>query len=447
MLICLQKVGEFGLREDSGDLSCLLSSHVLLFLSCTYYSKIVALSHPSGDLLWTSPALVGACQGTPHIDSSGDYVYVAHNSAGSTVGHFSVLITDQDGAVLFDMTDTNGPFSPPGIYHSPIEGNFAAGRGNDQDLLMWSYAPTPDATTGQSGSVFAFQLPFNYVQDLGTEILEVSTVIATVGWRSTTPPLLTGVGGLQLFWSVSRSQFRAWVNTRFSASSSGSAAFNRGSPSFLAPQNTPAVDDEMTPATLCAGTAGPEFVCMDATDINTGSLWSIDLAGLILANPLFSTQGDRVYFAEDRGVIFSVDPQTGDKYFEKSTGVPLTSNFALSDDGAFLYYGDQIGNVVAWKVAEEAVPPTPAPVAAPTASPTKEESSMAPSSEAQDTSAPTESPPTAAPPTNPRNEPSAPTPTAAPPTNAPPTEPETSGACRVAVVSTVLVGAAVAALV
>ena len=122
-------------------------------------------------------------------------------------------------------------------------------------------------------------------------------------------------------------------------------------------------------------------------------LWT--LAGLIVSNPLFSTEGDRVYFAEDRGVIFSVDPQTGDKYFEKSTGAPLVSNFALSNDGAFLYYGDQIGTVVAWKVAEEAIPPTPAPVPdLPWLQRWTE--SMAPSAVDQDTSVPTTPSPTPA---------------------------------------------------
>jgi hypothetical protein len=38
------------------------------------------------------------------------------------------------------------------------------------------------------------------------------------------------------------------------------------------------------------------------------------------------------------------------------------SNFALSKDGSDLFYGDQISNVVAWRVAEPAVPSMEAPV-------------------------------------------------------------------------------------
>ena len=412
-------------------------------------SKVAALSPSTGDLKWISPPLDGACQGTPHVSSSGEYIYVTHNSDGSTVGHFTVLVNGPDAAtVLFDATDMNGPFSPPGIFRNPIEGNFGTGRGNNQDLLIWSYTPEPDDTSGQGGSVLAFQFPFNYVKDLGTDVLEVTTVVPTVGWRSTSPPLLTA-GGLQLFWPVSRSQFRSWVNTRFSATASGSVGFDRGTPSFLAPQNTPAVDNKVTPAVLCSGTAAPQFVCMNAADINTGATWSVDLAGLVLSNPLFSTEGDRVYFAEDRGVIFSVNPQNGDKFFEKSTGVPLSSNFALSEDGAFLYYGDQIGNVVAWKVGEEAVPSTLAPTPTPTVAPTVE-GTMAPTGEIQGTAEPTPSLTTS--PTGNRIEPpTAPSPTAAPPTKAPvapPTEPlATSGAFRAAVASAMLVGAVVALLI
>jgi outer membrane protein assembly factor BamB len=406
--------------------------------------KIVALSLPSGDVKWISPALTGACQGTPHVSSSGEYVFVTHNSAFSTVGHFSVLRDDQDGAVLYETTDANGPFSPPGFYRMPIEGNYNAGRDNNQDILVWGYADEPDATTGEQGSVFAFQLPFNYIGDLDVRPLEVTTLVATTGWRSSAPPLLTA-GGQQLFWPVSRSQFRSWVGTRFSASASGSASFERGIPSFLAPQTTPAVDNSTTPTIVCSGTAGLEFVCMNAADINTGAIWSMTLAGLVLSNPIFSTEGDRVYFAEDRGVIFSVDPQTGDKYFEKSAGAPLDSNFALSNDGAFLYFGDHLGTVVAWKVAEEAIPPTSASVAEPTMAPTVEES-MAPSAVDQDTAVPTPLSTTATAPTAPRaDEPTTsppPPPTPVTPTDAPPTPtPATSGVTSFAVTSTMPVGA------
>jgi hypothetical protein len=413
-----------------------------------FNSKVVALS-PSGDLLWTSPALAGACQGTPYVSSDGDYIFVTHNSDFSSVGHFSVLMNDNDGAVLFDTTDPVGPFSRPAFYRTPIEGNYSAGKGNNQDILVWSYAPTPDATTGQTGSTFAFQLPFNYVADLGPDLLTVTTLLATVGWRSTHPPLIAA-GGFQMFWPVSRGQFRSWVNTRFNALSTGTVAFDRGNPSFLAPPSTPAVDNEMAPTILCAGGADSQFVCMDPADISLGAIWSVSVAGLILSDPIFSTQGDRVYFAQDRGVITAANPQTGDIFYEMSTGVPLASNFALSEDGSVLYYGDQIGSVVAWKVAEPAVSPTEAPASEPTVAPVVAGSEMP--TVTGETAAPTVTAgPTVGPTTSPRVEPTTRLPTAASPTVSPvakPTAPPTtSGAPHATVFVSMIAASVIAAAV
>jgi hypothetical protein len=347
-----------------------------------------------------------------------------------------------DGTVLWDATDPLAPFSRPAFYRMPIEGNYPTGIGNSQDILVWSYAPLRDATTGESGSTFAFQLPFNFVADLGTDLLTITTLVATVGWRSTSPPLLTA-GGLQLFWPVSRGQFRSWVNARFNAVSTGEASFDRANPSFLAAQCTPVADNERMPTIVCAGGAAAQFFCMNASDISTDAIWSVRVAGKILSNPIFSTEGDRIYFAQDRGVITAANAQTGENFFETSTGVPLLSNFALSEDGSALYYGDQVGNVVAWKVAEPAESPTEAPVAAPT------ETEMPTTDSFSETSAPSAGA-TTAPTVTPRVEPPTPRlPTSATPTVKPvaPTEsPMTSGACHATVVSVIAASVIAAAL-
>lgn len=253
-------------------------------------SMVVALS-PLGEMLYSAQGLKGSCKGTPHITSDGNYVFVTHNSELSTIGHFSVLKNDENGEVLWDVTDTTGPFSQAGFYRNPLEGNFGAGRGNTNDLAVWSHAPTPQATTGESGSMFAFQLPFNYVPDLGTDVLAVTTLIPIVEWRSTNPPLLTAFGQ-QLFWPVTRAQLRAWVNTRFTSTASASVSFERGQPSFLAPQCTPAVDNSNTPSIVCTGGADSQFICMNSADLT--ELWTLDVAGLVLSDPIFSTEGDRV---------------------------------------------------------------------------------------------------------------------------------------------------------
>ena len=234
-----------------------------------------------------------------------------------------------------------------------------------------------------------------------------------------------------MFWPVSRGQFRSWVNTRFNDVSSGSAAFDRGNPSFLAPPSTPAVDNEDAPSILCAGGAGSQFVCMDPANITLGAIWSVSVAGLILSDPIFSTHGDRVYFAQDRGVISAANPQTGDIFYEMSTGVPLVSNFALSEDGSVLYYGDQIGDVVAWKVSEPEIVSTNGPSTVETAAPAVSGSSAEPTA-------------------TPRVEPTTRLPTAASPTVSPvatkPTVPTTSGAPHATFVVSMIAASIIVAL-
>ena len=415
---------------------------IVLYSSCAFNSKVVALS-PLGNLLWTSTALAGACQGTPYVSSNGNYIFVTHNSDFSRVGHFSVLVNYNDGAVLFDTIDPVGPFSRPAFYRMLIEGNY------HKDILVWSYAPSPDAITAQTGSTFAFQLPFNYVSNFGSN-LTVTTLLDTVGWRSTHPPRIAA-GGFQMFWPVSRGQFRSWVNTRFNALSTGSAAFDRGSPSFLAPPSTPAVDNEMTPTILCAGGAGPQFVCMNSANVTLGAVWSVSVAGLILSDPIFSTKGDRVYFAQDRGVITAANPRTGDIFYEKSTGVPLVSNFALSADGSVLYYGDQIGNVVAWNVAEPVISPTDVPLSEPTFAPMVAMTEM-PTVTGEAAAPAVTAGPTAGPTTMSRVEPTVRLPTAASPTVSPvarPTSPpaSNSGAPLVTFAVSVIAAIIVAAVI
>jgi hypothetical protein len=205
----------------------------------------------------------------------------------------------------------------------------------------------------------------------------------------------------------------------------------------------------MSPTIVCAGGADSQFVCMDPADISLGAIWSVSVAGLILSDPIFSTEGDRVYFAQDRGVITAANPQTGDIFYEMSTGVPLVSNFALSEDGSVLYYGDQIGSVVAWKVAEPAVSPTEAPVSEPTVAPvvsgTKTPTVTGETAAPTVTAGPTAGPTTA----SPRVEPTTRLPTAASPTVSPvakPTAPPTtSGAPHATFVVSMIAASIIAA--
>jgi hypothetical protein len=163
---------------------------------------------------------------------------------------------------------------------------------------------------------------------------------------------------------------------------------------------------------------------MTAADISTRAIWSVRVAGKVLSNPIFSTDGDRVYFAQDRGVIAAANPQTGEIFYEKSTEVPLTSNFALREDGSSLFYGDQVGNAIAWQVAEPAGPLTEAPAVTETEMPRTASGSEMPAPSAGSSTTPTVSP---------RVEPPTATPTVKP---VAPTE-STYGACHAAVISVI----------
>lgn len=356
-------------------------SDTLLFYSLSWfiYSKVHALSHPHGDLLWSSPPLEGACEGTPYYTSDGAYVFVTHNSVGGTVGHFSVLDTAA-ASVYYSYSQPN-PFGPFAFNRDNFPGgNYGAGAGNMNDLAVWGYKPTPGATSGEQGSSFAFQMP------PATSIVgpTVTTLLNVTSWRHTAAPLLAA-RGQELYWFVSRSKVRAWTGTRFSAGADAEADFNRGSPPFKAAPYTPVVNDEANPTIMCGGPANEEFTCLSTTELggvenNTmTTLWSISLGtGLIYGDPLMSTGGDRVYFADSSGIVSAADPATGALAWSAPTGVVIQANPELSSDGARFYFAEVGGAISCWEVAQNTLAPVALPPRNPTAAPTVMDS-MAPS--------------------------------------------------------------------
>ena len=109
-----------------------------------YHSKVVALGNPAGDLLWISDRLEGECAGTPVISSDGRLVFLTHNSNRSTYGHFSIVSAQGMGRALFSRANTVAPYSPLGSVWNPTLGNFDDNENNQRDVIIWSYAPTPD---------------------------------------------------------------------------------------------------------------------------------------------------------------------------------------------------------------------------------------------------------------------------------------------------------------
>jgi outer membrane protein assembly factor BamB len=285
------------------------------------------------------------------------------------------------------------PYAPPGIAISPVRGSFEGGDENKRDVIIWSYMPTPNATAVGPGRTFAFQLTSDYSDGGSTADFNVKVLSPNSTWQSTTAPLIVAKG-LSMYWSVSRSQLRAWIPTpnatngtadgSFDQDRTHSVEFDRGNPSFLAPFVKPIVDDASTPKVLCVGAASEEFVCLHADNLTT--IWSETTNSLIKTEARFSTNGDRVYFIEEDGILHAINTTSGKEIFNDSLEDPVSSNFDLSIDGAFLYYGDETGNVFALQLADSTLPPVMPATRAPTEAPTRapaEAPARAPSSPTQ----------------------------------------------------------------
>lgn len=337
--------------------------------------RVHALSHPHGEPLWSSPPLEGACEGTPYYTSDGTKVFVNHNSAGGTVGHFTVLDENAGSpSIMYSFTQAR-PFGPFAFNRDNFPGgNYGAGAGNMNDLAIWGNKPSPAATSGEQGSTYAFQMP----PPTAVTGPVVTTLLNITSWRHTAPPLLAA-RGQQLYWFVSRSKVRAWIQIRFSAGADAEADFDRGTLAFKAAPYTPVVNDELNPTIMCGGSAAEEFACLSTTNVSVVDnmmqvLWNITLgAGTVYGDPLMSTMGDRVYFADTAGVVRAADPASGAIAWQSETGVNIQANYELSSDGARFFFADTGGTIVAWEVGERTLPPvslppkgTPAPMATPT---------------------------------------------------------------------------------
>lgn len=80
-----------------------------------------------GSEVWISDPLEGVPSGSPVISSDGSFVFVVHNTLELTLGIFTVL--DSTGQVFYSESsvgegNSTAAFGPPGIYHTPVEGNY-----------------------------------------------------------------------------------------------------------------------------------------------------------------------------------------------------------------------------------------------------------------------------------------------------------------------------------
>jgi hypothetical protein len=345
-------------------------------------TRVIALDM-DGNELWASLQMEGVAAGTPVVSDNGDYVFLTHNAALSTIGYFSALWAAANGTVFYSMSNETSAFAPLGIYHSPAEGYYDGENGvdNTNDIMMWSVAPQPDATSIGDGATFAFQFPKNFSDDsqmvgyilLGDEPKD---------FQATTPPAITN-SGRSAYWSVSRSSYTAWVGAEgldrwhFNRGGSGNAGFTRngdfpGTPCFAAP----ALSSDPEQPAIFGGSAFTEFVRL-SYDLSEQFVVLVD--NYILAKAVVDPENRSVYYVESSsGLIHQASFVNIEDIWTYILGFSVEGEIALSSDGSFLYVADVNGRISAIQVAD--IPATPAPTMMPSGFPSSSIPSDFPSS-------------------------------------------------------------------
>lgn len=341
---------------------------------------------------WVSTPLEGIAAGSPVTSFDGRYIYLTHNSNGKSFGHFSVLdsfnaVEDQPVFPLYSEFNTTNPFSPPGIYHNPEEGFYDGGAGNTNDIVIWAHDKAPLDTAVGTGASFAFQFPIGYTDSSTAEARQAGdgngplfwTILGAnpKDWQAESAPIITN-GGRSLYWSVSRSQFRAWVGqagsgfARFNRGRTSKPIFTRGNPRYAASPNTPALSSDPTQPMVFAGTAANEFVKMNyLMDRDTAVVQNT--TSTVRARAIVSPDDEFVYYSEFSGVIHQARTDDLEDSWKITDFAALDSEFSLTTDGSILVVGDATGKVVAYQVKQlptsEPTVATGAPTGAPTSAP------------------------------------------------------------------------------
>lgn len=321
----------------------------------------------TGQELWVSPSLKGLSLGTPVVSEDGAYVFLTHNSAEGTVGHFTIL-DGATGELYFAQVNEDAPFSPLAIFHNPAEGYYDGGQSNRNDILVWSVTPKPIDTSVGPGATFAFQFPTSFSGDptslsytaLGDEVKDFQTI---------QKPLIVD-DGRTMYWGTSRSQFRCWIGEeglnryRFSRPRTSTVGFSRGSPPMQSVFATPVLSHDPANRFVFGGTAAAEFVKMSA-DFSDEII--VVTSQLVKSSAHVSPDDAYVYYLEGNGHLHQAHTLDLQDKWTLDIGGTTEGEFALSKDGTTLYVGDASGFIRAYRVGDV---PTNAPSASPSAVPT-----------------------------------------------------------------------------
>mmetsp|Transcript_9245 Transcript_9245/g.10553 ORF Transcript_9245/g.10553 Transcript_9245/m.10553 type:complete len:571 (+) Transcript_9245:122-1834(+) len=312
--------------------------------------------------------LDGKCSGTPVISSSGEYVFVTHNT-GRT-GMFTILKVDVDGQVdtLFDYEDDEEPFSPPGIYHNPDFGNYGnstiGGLSNSNDIIIWANRPYEKEEGVGAAASYAFQFPVVFD---GTTIGLSVTVLQRMNdpWKTIVPPTLTS-GGMRLYWGVTKSKLLGWSQEddrdRFTRKAPKSKGFDRGNP-----PNTPisakvATTKSLEEPIIFTATATNQF---HALSYKLDTLWNVTLAKGVVSEAQVSPDDKVVYFVDEVGSGYAYTVEGAKLWGElEIANEGVIAGYTQSVDGSHLYFASNSGIVSSFKVAEVSTADTPVPSSA-----------------------------------------------------------------------------------
>lgn len=330
-------------------------------------TRVIALDI-DGNELWVSDTLDGIASGSPVVSDDGSYVFLTHNANFETMGYFTALFAPGDGALFYSRSNETTPFAPLGIYHSPIEGNYDGeeGRGNTNDMIMWSMSPKPTDTTINDGHTFGFQFPVGFDGNV-TEVGYFLLGLNPRAFQAKTAPTLTNQG-LYAYFSTSRSGFFGWNGNaengrgRFNRGPQAVAGFDRnplfaGEPVFASPVVSSSPD---APFVFC-GTASTQFVRLSFDFVEQVV---VSTTALIKAEARVDPFDRVVYYAEESGMLHQANfNDLTDAWSLDLGGAAVEGEMALNKNGYILYVADSAGFIRALQLSE--IPVTPSPTAGP----------------------------------------------------------------------------------
>ena len=186
--------------------------------------------------------------------------------------------------------------------------------------------------------------------------------------RTFQSPLAPSIGnsGLNMYWSVARSQVRCWAGTKdlkrtaFDVGSINSVELQRGLPPYVAAKAPPVATSGATPF-VYGPSAANEIYGLN-NDCSFVSVYTFLDPSLELTN--------KVLLSNDELYLYAATPAGEVWFFEAASlgdgptwtyplGIPVVGELAISSDGLHIFVPDVNGVVHALKVSDNEVTPVP----------------------------------------------------------------------------------------